>query len=61
VNIILNNTKQQAEDMKDALCPLKYDEATGEQYRIVPEWLSVLYYFAKDADGIDNLVGSTLF
>lgn len=56
----LNLTREQAEGVIDALCPLKYDEATGQQYREVPEWLMVLRYSTKDADGIDRLIASTL-
>jgi hypothetical protein len=60
VTLRLNLTKQQAEGVIDALCSLKYDEATGQQYREVSEWMYVLRYNASDADGLDKLIGSTL-
>lgn len=56
----LNLTREQAEGVIDALCPLKYDEANGMQYREVPEWMQVLRYSTVDADGLDKLIASTL-
>lgn len=56
----LNLTREQAEGVIDALCPLKYDETSGQQFREVPEWLQVLRFSTVDADGLDKLIASTL-
>jgi hypothetical protein len=60
LQIKLQLTKEQAQNVIETLCPLKYDEATGQNYVEVPEWLYVLRYFASDADGLDKLIGSCL-
>jgi hypothetical protein len=60
VTLNLNLTQAQAEGVIDALCPLKYDESNGQQYRNVPDWMYILKYHTTDADGLDRLIGSVL-
>lgn len=60
VNIKLNLTQENAEHVKSAVCPIKYDK-DGKQYRFVPTWLMILSYLSADANGLDRVMGECLY
>lgn len=46
--VLINSTKQDAVILASVLGKLAYDEKTGEQILIVPDWIELMFIHGKE-------------